>query len=232
MSAGTRNFELGEPYPADRGAPPLPARSRPNEKIDGERLRVVRVDDSAFPTGNAMDATKSSSSSRRPLAEYLAQEHADDTLELEEEIEAKTLPSRESGVDLAALQSSAAEAAKLAAFMQELPPVKQDGMESASPLSPRKAVVMPRANTDLREIFQADQVCMVARPREKASSPATPVKPQCERAAAAESSIPPETHPQDLDQTQRYLVENWPKLPPNVQEAILYVIDAALSPDD
>jgi len=28
-----------------------------------------------------------------------------------------------------------------------------------------------------------------------------------------------------LDETQRYLVENWPQLPPNVQAAILNVID-------
>ena len=91
---------------------------------------------------------------------------------------------------------------------------------------------MPLANTDLQEIFRADEVCLVARPPEKTALPASDVEPKQVPPPMACSAILQQETPQVTDKTQQYLVENWPKLPPNVQAAILNVIDAAVAPDD
>jgi hypothetical protein len=243
MSAGTRNLDFGSLFRTDRDEPTSPTRSRPNEKPDAERLRIVRAEESAFPTGESLEATaKSSAALRRPPTEYLAEEisvcpklncgagvspvqaagtAAPQKYGTEAVLELKMLPTRKPGVDLAALQSCDSDAAELAAFLYACPAAK-DGVRTAAQLSPGKAVVMPLANTDLQEIFQADKICMVARPRENASKPASD----------ACSSISPQTSPQILDKTRQYLVDNWPKLPPNVQAAILNVIDVAIGPDD
>ena len=91
---------------------------------------------------------------------------------------------------------------------------------------------MPLANTDLQEILHADKVCMVARLSVNAPMPATEAEPQPVPQPVVCAAVPPHKTSHDLDRTQQYLVDNWPKLPPNVQAAILNVIDVAISPDD
>jgi hypothetical protein len=221
MSAGTRKHDLGSQWPA--------VRAPSGDKAERERLRIVRLEEAVSPAANAAEGgARSLHAQRRPLAEYLAQAQAAELKEMKEELATETLPAREPGVDLAAIRPSDLDAGKLAAFLQDIPSAKREGKQAAATL---KAVVMPLANTDLREIFQADGICMVARPQASASTPATEAEsePKIQPACA---TVPPQQNPPVLDKTQRYLVDNWPKLPPNVQAAILNVIDAATGPDD
>jgi hypothetical protein len=223
MSAGTRNYELGGPFPAERRESAGPDHPCSIPKTGGERLRVVRMDEPAFPTARALDEANASRGARRPLAEYLAEQTSEELL-AEEEFDGQVIPSREARVDLAALQPPIADMGKLAAFLSESP--------APSQRASGKPIVMPMPNTDLKDIFQVDKVCMVAQPREKSAAPVTSAASPANSPCAAGSVMPSENASLALDQTQRYLVENWPKLPPNVQAAILNVIEVAIGPDD
>ena len=202
MSAGTRNLDLGVLFRAECGKRPTPTHSNMPEKPEPERLRLVGAEDSASLPNR------------------------------KEAIESETIPPREPGVDLAMLQPSDIDAAKLVAFLRAIPPAERNCPKTTPPASPRKAVVMPLAKTDLQAIFQADKVCMVARPPGNASTLETDAEPDRLPPQAACSAAPTQKTPHFLDKTQQYLVENWPRLPPNVQAAILNVIDAAVGPDD
>lgn len=219
MSAGTRKHDFGSQWPA--------VRAPSGDKAKGERLRIVRLEEAVSPAANAAEGgAKSLHPQRRPLAEYPDQAQAAELKDTNEELATEMLPTREPGVDLAAIRPSDLDAGKLAAFLHDIPSAKREGKQAAA--TP-KAVVMPLANTDLREIFQADGICMVARPQASALTPAIEADPKIQPACA---TVPPQQNPPVLDKTQRYLVDNWPKLPPNVQAAILNVIDAATGPDD
>ncbi|MCC6123616.1 MAG: hypothetical protein IT426_01505 [Pirellulales bacterium] len=221
MSAGTRNHELGSQRPS--------ARSLSGDQAERERLRIVRLDEAAVPAGNSSEGgARSPHLQRRHPAEYPAPARTSEPRETDEGPAAEPLPAREPGVDLAAIRPRDLDAGKLAAFLQDVPSAKRAGAQSAASA---KAVVMPLANTDLREIFQADGICLVALPRETASMPTTEAGPEREVPPAC-SPVPPQQSSQMLDKTQQYLVDNWPKLPPNVQAAILNVIDAATGPEE
>jgi hypothetical protein len=244
MSAGTRDFDRGSQFRAARKEPPLPNCSDTVKKPVVERLRLVRADEPSFLTTKSLkNAGKSSVDSRRPSSDYRMEECAAEPIEAEEELVLETLPPREPGVDLGMLRPKEIDVGKLASFKHEVPATKKAGKATTTPASSGKAIVMPLAKTDLKDIFQADQVCMVARPPEKA--PPKAPEPEPETPPPAVASIPPKNtpsadtiplpskkRPHFLDETQQYLVENWPKLPPHVQAAILNVIDAAVSPDD
>jgi hypothetical protein len=236
MSAGTRDFDSGRLHRADRD-PPMPTGSNAAKKPDSERLRIVRADEPAYLTTQSLkNANKSLSESRRPAADALAKQRAAEQIEVEEELIAEAIPLREPGVDLGILRPKEVDIGKLAAFTHAVPAAKKDG----APATSGKAIAMPLAKTDLQQIFQTDQVCMVARPPEKITekipeiAPAKAAAPEPKREASPVSlpMTPPKKTPQVLDETQQYLVDNWPKLPPHVQAAILNVIDAAVSPDD
>jgi hypothetical protein len=233
MSAGTQNFDLGSLLHADRNEPTMPTRSPAARKPDSERLHIVRADEPELLYGKSLDdAAKSSRTPRQPPTKYPIEAQSAEPLKTVVELELETLPPRESGVDLALLRPADIDTAKLAAFMHDIPAAKKDGDRAASQASPGKAIVMPLAKTDLQEIFQADKICMVARPHHNTPALKDETEPKQDPPPAACPAVPPQKTPQALDETQRYLVENWPQLPPNVQAAILNVIDAAIGPDD
>lgn len=245
MSAGNRDFERGSLHRADRHAPSMPTGANAAKRPDCERLRIVRADEPAYLTTQSLkNASKNKSDTSRPATDSLAKQRAAKPVEAEEELIVEAISPREPGVDLGILRPKEIDIGKLAAFTHAPPAAKKDG----APATSGKAIAMPLAKTDLQQIFQADQVCMVARPpekipakipekmpegiMEKAPINAAVPEPKRETPPVAVLATPPQKTPPVLDDTQQYLVENWPKLPPHVQAAILNVIDAAVSPDD
>jgi hypothetical protein len=264
MSAGTRKFELGSLFRANRSEPPMPVHTEASEKAGSERLRIARFDEPEFLNGKALDeAAKSSRSPHRPSSKCLAKEPA-----VAEEAKWKTVVPNEPGVDLEELHPHDIDANQLAAIIHAIPALKKGETPIAST---GKDIVMPLANTDLLEIFEADKVCMVARPHHNAPTLEIETESKHEQSTRAvdlsgatagvsgsventggqanrvtcqfpsagaqdpptiSSPVPPPKASHHLDRTQQYLVENWPKLPPNVQAAILNVIDAATDAED
>jgi hypothetical protein len=231
MSAGTQNFDKRSAVRPDRNEPPAPTRSHKPEKPAPERLRIVRVEEPAIPTGRTWeDVADFFGPPRHSLAEQLTEQRPIEPLDTEEELVTEALPPREPGVDLATVQPRDVDTTKLAAFVHAIPVDKKDGKCGTSPSAPSKAIAMPMANTDLQEIFQADKICMVSRSKPPAVSPAIDTKP--DPLSAVGPVVPSKKTPRELDATEQYLVDNWPKLPPNVQTAILNVIEVAIGPDD
>ncbi len=233
MSVGTPKFDKGILLRIDREQPPMPPRFPESLKSDSQRLRIVRMDEPALPSGKSWeDAANFFRAPRHPLTERFAEERTPKPVETEKEVAVETIPPREPGVDLATVQPRDVDTAKLSAFVHAVPAAWKDGKRGASQAASGKAIVMPLAKTDLREIFQADKICIVAQPQANAPPSAADAESNPDPPPAAPAAVPPKKTPHYLDETQRYLVENWPKLPPNVQAAILNVIDAAISPDD
>jgi hypothetical protein len=203
-----------------------------SKKLDAGRLRIVGADDSASMAGKLLGDDKQAV---RNLPRSKAAGSADDRLEKsfgQAEAETKTLPSREPGVDLTMLQPDGVDTTKLSAFLHDTPAPSRNRKQVVHDSTGRKAVGMPVAKTDLLEIFKSDAVCMVARqpsnaPTLDGNSPADKMP-----TAAVCATVPAQKTPPLLDKTQQYIVDNWPKLPPHVQAAILNVIDAAIAPDD
>jgi hypothetical protein len=224
MSAGTRKFDLGSLNRKQRNEPPMPARPRDRDAVGTDQLRIVRFDEPEFLNGSKLDnAAKMSRAPHRPLADFLAKDHA-------AEEAAKTPDSpREPGVDLTALHPQEIDTRRLASFVNDTPPKSGKNAPSAPT---GKDIVMPLANTNLQDILQADKICMVARPHHNAPTLEGVGEPLPEPVPAVTPTLPAQKTPHFLDKTQQYLVQNWPKLPSNVQAAILNVIDAAVSPDE
>jgi hypothetical protein len=246
MSAGTRNFDQGNLLRANRDER-RPIQIRPHEKLEGDRLRIIRADVPASMTHRLLDDSEDVFyGPRRSANEDLSDDRFAEPLPREEEDPQESIPPREPGVDLAVLHPNDIDAVKLAAFMQEVPAAGKGHPLAIGQNTGRKAVAMPLAKTDLEQIFQMDKVCMVARPQGNPPTPPAEALPETVPPSAECVSIPVQsaTLPAEcvsipvqkaappLDKTRQYLVDNWPKLPPHVQAAILNVIEAAVGPDD
>jgi hypothetical protein len=230
MKVGTRKLDLGSP--AARTAPPMPAHAALRERTESDRLRVVRFDEPEFLNGEILDqAAKFARSPHHLPGEGLGSKDNFPQADAEQKVAFEEIPAHEPGVDLTSIQPQDADVARLATFTQKVASLKKND-KSADSHTSSKPVVMPHAQTDLVEILQADKVCMVNRPKHNAptldveeESPHSPPPATC-------SILAQQKTPHLLDRTQQYLVDNWEILPPNVQAAILNVIDAAISPDD
>jgi hypothetical protein len=228
MKVGTRQLDLGS-RAAARTAPPTPAPAAPRERTDNDRLRVVRFDEPEFLNGAILDqAAKFARSPHHLPSESLGERNPSTQADAEQSVAFEQIPDREPGVDLTSIQPGDPDVAKLANFTRKVASARKNEEANTS----CKPVVMPHAQTDLVEIFQADKVCMVNRPKHNAPTLDVDGEMLQSPPPATSSILSQQKTPHLLDRTQQYLVDNWEKLPPNVQAAILNVIDAAISPDD
>jgi hypothetical protein len=240
MSAGIRQFDKGSVVRPDRNRPPLPARAAKATAADLERLRIVRDEEPVLPRVGLWDhAGDIFHEPRHPFAEQLAELRSPRPVKIEDENAVEVIAPREPGVDLSMVRPSDVDTAKLAAFMNDPVTGRKDGNRGSSTGEPKKPVAMPLAKTDLQKIFESDKVCMVASRKvsdsatdRNVSPPDCVVEDVLNSPPAASVAIPPKKTSRDLDPTELYIIENWPKLPPNVQAAILNVIEVAISPDD
>jgi hypothetical protein len=233
MSAGTQNLDLSTLYHAERGKRPALTQTSVPKKPKQDRLRIVRDDDPASLIDDLSNLSeKSSRSSRRLQADDLSEDRIIKPFGHKKEPEEKPLPPSEPGVDLSVLQPRDFDAAKMAAYVQNVSALQRDHRKNSAGESPHKAIAMPLAKTDLQEIFQKDKVCVVARRHADEPAPEGDIDPAHLLPQAAGSPSPAPKVPPALDKHLQYLVANWPQLPHNVQAAILNVIDAAVAPDD
>jgi hypothetical protein len=252
MSAGIRQFDRGSIARPDRTRLPLPARAAKATASDLERLRIVRDDEPVLPRdgswGNAGDIFHEP---RHPFAAQLAEQLSPRPVKIEDENTLETIEPREPGVDLSMVRPHDLDTAKLAAFLNDPAASRKDGKRGSSNSEPNKPVAMPLAKTDLQKMLESDSVCMVATAKASDSPagshsttdsvlatdknvcpPDRVAEVDLNASPAASIAIPPKKAARELDATALYLVENWPQLPPNVQAAILNVIEVAISPDD
>jgi hypothetical protein len=233
MSAGTQNLDLSALFNAERGKRPALTQTSVPKKPKLDRLRIVRDDDPASLIDDLSNCgEKSSRASLRLEADDLSEGRIIKPLGHKKEPEAEPLPPNEPGVDLSVLQPRDIDTAKMAAYVQNVSAMQKDHRKNSLPASPQKEIAMPMANTDLQEIFQKDKVCVISRRQADAPAVSSDIKNELTSPQTAYSpTLAVKTAPVP-DKTLQYLTENWPQLPPNVQAAILNVVDAAVADDD
>jgi hypothetical protein len=149
-----------------------------------------------------------------PIGGITADEHADRTPEKDKTNIEELLNPPQIGVDLSNLNL---DESSISAIITSVRAIRDEEPKGSLP----GEIAMPTSRTNLKEMFQADKICLVCRSKIEVEAE----KPHVSDSTNLPPAIPAAQASSDNVSLGR-VVEYWPKTPPKIRSAILALIEA------